>query len=370
MRRCKRCLYPDSKPDLHFDADGVCSACRNFDARARVDWAGRERELTALLEKHRKRGAEFDCIVASSGGKDSHHIALELIARGVRPLIVTATTCRPTWIGNANIANLARYATTVEVTPNRSVRARLNRLGLELVGDISWPEHVSIFTTPFRVAVQMGIPLIFYGESPQNQYGGPPGTEGAREMTRRWVSEFGGFLGLRPSDMVGQLGITARDMEDYLPPAASALERVGVEAHFLGQYLPWDSHANAERACKAGMMAELPCDANVWPWENLDNAQTGLHDYFGWLKYGYGRACAQLSVDVRAARVPRDVALAMLRGLDGRFPYRYMGVWYEDELGRIDVKPEDFWEIVERFTNRDIFPGRHDDRTPRFDDLA
>jgi hypothetical protein len=30
------------------------------------------------------------------------------------------------------------------------VRAKLNRLGLELVGDISWPEHVSIFTTPFE----------------------------------------------------------------------------------------------------------------------------------------------------------------------------------------------------------------------------
>ena len=368
MRRCKRCLYPDAKPDLHFDEAGVCSACRNFDARARTDWAGRERELVALLEKHRRRGAEFDCIVASSGGKDSHHIALELIGRGARPLVVTATTCSPTEIGRANIANLARFATTVEVTPNRSVRARLNRLGLELVGDISWPEHVSIFTTPFRVAVQMGIPLIFYGESPQNQYGGPPGTETAREMTRRWVSEFGGFLGLRPRDAVGQLGITIRDMEDYLPPPASALERAGVEAHFLGQYLPWDSHANAERAMRAGMVAELPFEGNVWPWENLDNAQTGLHDWFGWIKYGYGRACAQLSVDVRAGRLPRDVAEAMLGDLDGRFPHRYAGVPYEDEVERIGLTLKEFWAVAERFTNRDLFPRAA--VAPRFEDLA
>lgn len=32
----------------------------------------------------------------------------------------------------------------IEVTTNRVVRAKLNRIGLTEVGDISWPEHVSI----------------------------------------------------------------------------------------------------------------------------------------------------------------------------------------------------------------------------------
>jgi hypothetical protein len=29
---------PETKPDLVFDAEGVCSACRNFRSRADVDW--------------------------------------------------------------------------------------------------------------------------------------------------------------------------------------------------------------------------------------------------------------------------------------------------------------------------------------------
>ena len=53
------------------------------------------------------------------------------------------------------------------------MRRRINRLALTQVGDISWPEHVGIFTIPVRVAVQMGVPLIVWGENSQNEYGGP-----------------------------------------------------------------------------------------------------------------------------------------------------------------------------------------------------
>ena len=38
LRYCTRCVMPDTKPDLHFDARGVCSACRSFEEREEVDW--------------------------------------------------------------------------------------------------------------------------------------------------------------------------------------------------------------------------------------------------------------------------------------------------------------------------------------------
>jgi hypothetical protein len=227
---------------------------------------------------------------------------------------VTARTCHLTDIGRRNIDNLARHVRTIEVVPNMTTRAKLNRLGLEMVGDISWPEHAAIFSTPFRMSQALGIPLIMYGENPQDQYGGPVGTDMAMKMTRRWVTEFGGFLGLRPSDFVGVEGITERDMADYNVPT---MVMETAEAHFLGQYIEWDSHRNAEVAMDYGMrtmdaISTPPSVVNYWPWENLDNAQTGIHDYFAWLKYGYTRGCAQISVDVRSGRVTRANALKWL----------------------------------------------------------
>jgi N-acetyl sugar amidotransferase len=344
--RCLRCVMPDTRPDTPF-IDGVCSACTTFGRRADVDWQERMRLLLELLDRHGGR-----CIVPSSGGKDSTYQVLRLLELGADVTVVTATTCHLTPTGRANIDNLARYARTIEVTPNRAVRARLNRLSLETVGDISWPEHVSIFTTPFRMAVDLGIPLIFYGENPQAEYGGPPGSDEARQMTRRWVSEFGGFLGLRPVDMTVMVG--ERAMRDYLPPSDGDIRDIGVEAHFLGHYEPWDSERNAKVATDHGFRFKRPSPANWWQHENQDNAQTGLHDHFMWLKYGFGRGCQQISVDVRHGRVSREEALQWVEACDGIFPDDYAGVSLGAVLDRIDIDLEDLDRIVGQFTNRDI----------------
>lgn len=350
---CNRCLYPDTKPDLYFNFEGVCTACTSHDKRKEIDWKARESELLRILETAPKNGSGYDCIVPSSGGKDSHWQVLKLISLGLRPLVVTAATCHLTGIGRKNIDNLGRYATTIEVTPNRAVRAKLNRLGLELVGDISWPEHVSIFTTPFRIATALGIPLVFYGECPQNQYGGPPGTEEAREMTLRWTQEFGGFLGLRSSDMIGQNGITKADMQDYEMPKigfGDNSEDVPAKAYFLGQFYEWDSRRNWERACQAGMISILPTVRNWWPGENLDNYQTGLHDWMMQKKYGYGRATAQISVDIRAGKISRALALVEIERREHLYPDKYMGLSIDDILRPLGLDRATFDAIVERHT--------------------
>jgi tRNA(Ile)-lysidine synthase TilS/MesJ len=344
---------PDTRPD-HVFVDGVCPACINHAKKVEeIDWEAREKELVHLLDKHDGR-----CIVPSSGGKDSTAQVLKLLDYGADPLIVTASTCHLTEIGRLNIDNLARYATTIEVSPNKSVRAKLNRLGLEWVGDISWPEHAAIFSTPFRIAQETGIDLIFYGENPQDQYGGPKGSEEARTMTQRWTQEFGGFLGLRPSDFVGAEGITSRNMEDYVVKDV----RSSLEAHFLGQYLRWDSRENAQLAATAGMKQVRPCKANWWPYENLDNYQTSVHDHMMYRKYGYGRGATQIAVDIREGRVKRNKALAWVHKFDGTFPYEYMGLDIQEILDPIGVSWDAFVDILDQFTNWDLFDGCEDMR--------
>lgn len=369
MNRCTRCVLPQTRPDTHF-TDGVCSACLSYEKRPTIDWEARQRALEELLDRHHGR-----CIVPSSGGKDSTYQALTLLAMGADVTLVTATTCHLTPIGRHNIDNLARYARTIEVTPNRTVRAKLNRLGLEMVGDISWPEHVSIFTTPFRAAAELGIPLIFYGENPQNQYGGPPGADEAATMTKRWRSEFGGFLGLRPQDLIGKAGLTARDMADYEMPAQGVVEIANelvhhdglggrelrttskeiTEAHFLGQYIEWDSARNTREALKAGMLSILPTQANWWAGENLDNAQTGIHDHMMYRKFGYGRGCAQISVDVRRGTVTREQALEWVAEFDGLFPPQYARITIDEILDRIGMSLLDMDIAMNQFTNWHLF---------------
>jgi N-acetyl sugar amidotransferase len=354
IKRCRICLTVNLRPDTEFQ-DGACSACIAHSRRSEIDWRARREDLIKLIESAKVSPEGYHCIIPSSGGKDSSYQLLTALELGARPLVVTATTCMPTEIGEANIRNLARYADTLEVTPNRRIRATLNRLTSELVWDSSWAEHVAIFHIPWRVAAEKQVGLILYGECPQNAYGGPMGTLDARQMTRQWVAEFGGHLGLRPADLVGMAGIRREDMAIYQMPPEDRI--AGIEAHFLGAYIPWNSHRNANVAVKAGMTVppEPPSKANYFSAENLDNAQTGLHDWMGYTKYGYGRACAQISIDIRYGLISREEAITIVRSIDGLFPEYYMGTHYTEILEHIGLPEPRFWELARQYANKALF---------------
>ena len=197
IQYCKRCCLPSTKPHLSFDEEGICNACRNYENRKNVDWDERKKELMEILDRYRsKDGSNWDCIIPVSGGKDSTYQVITMLELGMNPLCVTATTCDLTDIGRRNIENIKKMGVDyIEVTTNRVVRAKLNRIGLTEVGDISWPEHVSIFTVPVRMAVNFNVPLIIWGENSQNEYGGPAAAVENNVLDRRWLEEFGGMLG-------------------------------------------------------------------------------------------------------------------------------------------------------------------------------
>lgn len=358
IKYCRRCVMPETKPDLHIDGDGICSACRYFDSREEVDWDSRRAELVTILDRFRSPdGSNYDCLIPVSGGKDSTSQAIRMLELGMNPLCVTATTDMLSAIGRRNIENLKRLGVDyVEVTTNPVVRRRINRLALTQVGDISWPEHVAIFTVPVRIAVQMEIRLIVWGENSQDEYGGPAGAAINNALDRRWLEEFGGLLGLRVSDLIGQDGIQARDLIQYTYPSDADLHKVGVTGIFLGYYLPWDGYGNALSAQAHGFETyHKTVEGSLVNYENLDNLQTGIHDYFKYLKYGFGRATDLACLHIRRGRLRRREALSLVRRHDGIFPATYLGTPIEDVLEEIDMGLDEFIKVCDRFTNRKLF---------------
>ena len=355
---CRRCVMPDTKPDLKLDASGICNACRSYERRSAVDWEARRAELQGILARFRSKDASrWDCIIPVSGGKDSTTQVLRMLQLGANPLCVTATTCDLSDLGRKNIQNLKSLGVdTVEFSPNPRVRAKLNRIGLEQVGDISWPEHVGIFTIPVRAAVQYGVPLLIWGENSQNEYGGPASAAENAALDRRWLEEFGGLLGLRVSDMIGLEGLTARDLIAYTYPPDEELRRVGVTGLFLGYYLPWDGYANALVAQAHGFTTyHTTVEGSMVNYENLDNHQTGIHDYFKFLKFGFGRATDLACLHLRRGRITRQDALDIVRRLDGAFPWTCLGKPLARILEPLGLSVDEFMKICDRFTNKKLF---------------
>jgi N-acetyl sugar amidotransferase len=349
---------PETKPDLFIDKEGVCSACRSFEQRRTIDWDARKEELLSILERYRsKDGRNYDCIIPVSGGKDSHSQTVRLLELGMNPLCVTATTDKLSDIGRRNIENLKNLGVDyVEVTTNPVVRRKINRLALTEVGDISWPEHVTIFTIPVRMAVQFSISLIIWGENAQNEYGGPAAAAENNVLTRQWLEEFGGLLGLRVSDLIGQDDIDHKHLIQYTYPSDEELRRAGVTGLYLGYYLPWDGYQNALLAQANGFETyHKTVEGSLVNYENLDNYQTGIHDYYKFLKYGFGRATDLACLHIRRGRLSRQDGLKLVKKHDGKFPREYLGCKVEEILEEIDMTLEEFIKVCDRFTNKKLF---------------
>lgn len=367
--RCKNCVLPSTKPDLSFDAEGVCSACQAFAARRFVDWDARALEFEELLKRHSSNGT-WDCIIPVSGGKDSTAQVIKILSLGKNPLCVAARTCDLTPIGRRNLDNLSSLGVDlVELSPNPRIRARLNRIGLELVGDISWPEHVSIFTAPVQIAAKYEIPLIIWGENSQNEYGGPATSQDSPYLNRAWLEEFGGLLGLRVSDLVASGEFSRQDLEFYTYPSDEVLERVGVTGLFLGHYFPWDGLGNALVSTAFGFESSpTATQGSIVGYENLDNYQAGIHEYFKYIKFGFGRATDMVSNHIRRGRLTREVGLQIVRERDGEFPSNYLGKSIVDVLHKVGLSLEQFDQIVEQHINRDLFESDADGKVV-FDSL-
>ena len=125
--------------------------------------------------------------------------------------------------------------------------------------------------------------------------------------------------------------------------------------------------AGGRRAALSGGDADLIAQANGFRsygsvvegslvnYENLDNHQTGIHDYFKFLKFGFGRATDQACLHIRRGRLTRQDGLEAVRRLDGRFPHSYLGNSLEDILEPLELTTDEFVRLCDQFTNKKIF---------------
>jgi hypothetical protein len=158
------------------------------------------------------------------------------------------------------------------------------------------------------------------------------------------------------SDLSSTYGIEPRHLLPYQYPSDEELKRVGVSGLFLGYYMPWDGLSNALIAQAFGFASlGKAVEGSMVDYENLDNHQTGIHDYFKFLKFGFSRATDIACLHVRRGRLTREDALQVVKQRDGKFPWTYLGKPLAEILDPLDLSVSDFVTICDRFTNKRIF---------------
>ena len=358
MNYCKLCIIPSTRPDQYLDNDGICNACLSYQKQANVNWSVRRNELNQIIEENKQKNEYgWNCVIPGSGGKDSTYQIIRAKEFGLNPVFVTASTCDLSDIGRYNLENIKKIGfDVVEISNNANVRAKINKICLELVGDISWPEHVSIFTVPVKFALAFNIPLILWGENPQIEYGGPEKSLNNSILDQKWMEEFGGLMGFRVSDLIENYDFKKHELEIYNYPSIKTLKDRAIIGIFLGYYEKWDSIRNFNKAKEHNFREyQGNLEGCYFNFEKIDNYQHGIHDYFKFLKFGYGRATDQLSYQIRRGKIERSDAIKIVKEIEGKFPVSYMGKSLKNILSKININEKKFIEICDQFTNKNIF---------------
>lgn len=372
IKYCSRCVFPETKPDLSFNEEGICSACVAAEEKNKgIDWEKRAEEFQKIVDHYRLPEGQlgYDCLIPVSGGKDSTYQAYFMkYVCGLNPLCVCFETTAVTELGQRNLDNLSAMGMDViHFKKNSEVYKKMVVESFKRVGDEMWPNHIGIFTIPVMFAVKMNIPLIIWGENPQQEYGGPSlDSVKNRILNRRWLEEFGGLLGNRIQDMVGVQGITEKELSPYFYPSDEDIERVGVTGIFLGHYFFWDARKQLEIVKKYGFQVKEdgPLEGTYTNYENLDEKLVSLHDYLKYVKYGFGRATDHACIDIRNGRLTRTEALALVKQFDGKYPI--YGV--HEFMKYSGMSKEEIDEVIDSYTNPVIFSQNDDGSFQRDED--
>ena len=361
MKYCKKCLYPDTKPQLVFNDDGICSACTNRKTKESIDWDKKREEFVKILDKYSsKDSSNYDCIIPVSGGKDSTYQTYVMKEEfGLNPLVVNFHPLDQTNIGKKNLENLKKIGVDcIEFSPNPNVYQKLARYGLSELGDFQWPEHIGIFTVPVQIAVKYKIPLIIWGENPQLEYGQPTDINKDTILDREWNEKNGGYFldKIKPEHMT-KYGFEVNDLKPYLYPSDDEIKKVGVTGVFLGTYIKWDIFKQLEFVKTLGFSENDEIREGTYDrWENLDVYFSVFHDYFKFLKYGFGRTTDHVSIEIRYGKMTREKGIELIKKHEGKIPQKYL----KEFLNAAAITMNEFEEICDKFTSKELFQTDQD----------
>jgi N-acetyl sugar amidotransferase len=299
-----------------------------------------------------------------SGGKDGSYVAYNLKHKyGMNPLCVTITPALPLALGEQNLrAFIESGYNHISVNPDHEAMRVLNKTGFIEMGFPYYGWLTAIVTAPIKIAIAHGINLIFYGEDGEVEYGGSTETSNnpiyGIEYQKRVYLE-GGY-----QNVLDASGLSKSQLYFFEYPSENQLERNGIQLTHWSYFENWDPYRNylvAKEYC--GLQEAKESNSGTFTnFSQNDQALYALHTYLMYLKFGFGRANQDASIEVRRGAMNRDQAVNLVKLYDGHFPDEFIELY----LDYYQMTQIEFDDVIDSYANKDLFEKIDGRWTPRF----
>ena len=312
---CLKCGFPLTRPRLKAK-DGVCQACINSEVKKTIDFKARQEWLTKFIKEN--RGKDYDCVIAVSGGKDSHMIVRRLVERhGVKNALLVSVTDEftHTKAGKMNIDNLVnRYGfdlITFRCDPVSFKRETLKDFQDEL-HPLKWVEG-KIYEIPVKIAKLYGIPIVFFGENSAFEYGE------SEEL-------------------------------DIFHPGSDDTKII-----FMGAIYPYSITDSLQQAREIGFVdldytGEWPRQGSIEQYTQIDSVAYIIQLWTKFVKFGFQRVADIACRLVREGVYTREQAMIYI----DKYDYICDPTARDDFCNTVGITRKDFEDIVDKHANKKL----------------
>jgi glucosamine--fructose-6-phosphate aminotransferase (isomerizing) len=340
LRRCTKCILPETMPFIAFDEDGVCNYCRNYKSRNK---AKPREEIFALVEPFRRKSGN-DCIVPFSGGRDSCY-GLHLIVKelGMSPVTYTYDWGMVTDLGRRNISRMSAELGVENIIVAADITKKRDNIKKNLKAWLKSPHlgMISILTAGdkhfFRyvetIKKQTGISLNLWGINPLEVthfkagfLGVPPDFAEERVYQSGAMKQIR-YQMLRLGAMLQSPGYFNSSLWDTLSGEYYRSFSKKSDYFHVFDYWTWEEHTVDE--CLKQYDWELAPDTNT-TWR-IGDGTAAFYNYIYYTVAGFTEHDTFRSNQIREGQLTREEAIMLVE--DENRP-RYTNIkWYLDAVG-------------------------------------
>lgn len=340
LKRCSRCILPETMPYIRFDEQGVCNYCHNYKIRNQPK---NKEELFNIIDRYR-RSRGNDCIVPFSGGRDSSY-SLHVIVNELKlnPIAYTYDWGMVTDIGRRNVSLMCSILKIENIVVADDIEKKRKNISMNFSAWLKNP-HLGMlniltagdkhfFKYINKVKENTGVKLNLWGINPL-------------EVTHFKT----GFLGIKPdferqrvyaSGMLGQIRYQAKRLLQMAKSPGyfnSSLWDTWTGEYYrssakktdffhIFDYWQWSEHeVNDLLACYGW---ELASDTST-TWR-IGDGTAGIYNYIYYTLAGFTEHDAFRSNQVREGELTREQALKFIEEENAPCPDNIR--WYLQSIG-------------------------------------
>ncbi|MEG2083340.1 MAG: N-acetyl sugar amidotransferase [Oscillospiraceae bacterium] len=243
--------------------------------------------------------------------------------------------------------------TIISCKPDIRTQKILMRRMFEKYGKPTWFLDRLIYTFPLHMAVKFNTPLLVYGENVSYEYGGSGDQE---TCSAKGQIENGVAVGMSDDELIGE-GVSLGDLSFTKAPTPQ--EMALLDPIYLSYFVEWNSFKNYEIAKSRGfhdLTHEWDRTHHVENFDQIDSRAYLVHSWLKYPKFGHAAATDYSARSVRYGYITREKAIELVREHD----HALDPLCVRDFCEFVGYTEREFWEIIDKFYNRDIF--KKDDR--------